>query len=169
MIKIGIAQYQGIGPLSRGIRLFTRSQWSHTAIVIWPSVPYMDKFQLFEAWGFNGVVRVNGYALPTVLSANHHPGTLVDIFTMEVIRRDGQRMLEFLNSQVGKKYDWSLIVKFLIRKPATENGRWICSELAGEAFKTAGSPLQRMHPWKMAPEHCGISTIVKPAGQVWTV
>ncbi len=149
-MKIFIAQYRGIGPLSRGIELFTRSKWSHSAVAI----KYDDmSFVLYEAWGFKGVVKVESDNLFSVLSENHRPNTPVDIFTIELPDPD----IRFLDEQVGKKYDWSLINKFITRRSATENDRWICSELVGEFCKRSGKILQNMPTWKMAPEHVGIS------------
>lgn len=161
-MKIFIAQYQGIGPLSRGIELFTRSKWSHSAIV----VKYDGgTFVLYEAWGFKGVVKVESDNLFSVLSENHRPNTPVDMFTIELPDPN----IRFLDDQVGKKYDWSLINKFVTRRPAMENDKWICSELVGEFCSRSGNPLQHMPTWKMAPEHVGISPVKVPHGIVKTI
>ena len=167
-MKFYIGQYRGIGLLSRGIELFTRSEWSHSCVVF-PPKEEGDKFVLVEAWGFKGVVKVEEHDLISCLSVNHHPGTRVDIFEIEVTEIAYDRAMEFAMQQVGHKYDWSLIIKFLTRKPAKENGRWICSELTGEICKTAGYQLQRMPTWRMNPDHVGISPVIKPKMQAVTI
>jgi len=161
-MRIFIAQYRGIGPLSKGIELFTRSDWSHSAIVIKRGC---HSFTLYEAWGFKGVVRVDGDNMISVLSANHRPGTPVDIFEVNLPCPN----MYFIEAQVGKKYDWSLINKFITRLPATINNRWICSELVGEFCKRSGLAMQNMPTWKMAPEHIGISPVIKPMYKIKTV
>ncbi len=160
-MKVFIAQYQGIGILSRGIEFFTRSDWSHSAIVISAE----GLFTIYEAWGRKGVVKADGDNLVSVLSANHHPGTKVDLFTVDLPLHN----IDFLEAQVGKKYDWSLINKFVTRQPAAINDRWICSELTGEFCKRSGLPLQHMPTWKMAPEHVGTSPQLKFCDQVRTI
>ena len=163
--KIFIAQYRGIGPLSMGIEFFTRSKWSHSAIVIKYDDDDDGAFILYEAWGFKGVVKIEGHTLHEVLSKNHRPITMVDLYTIDLC----YPRIDFLDKQVGKKYDWSLINKFVTRRPAMENDKWICSELVGEFCNRSGNPLQHMPTWKMAPEHVGISPVLEPHSVVRTI
>ena len=165
---IAIAQYQGIGPLSRGIRWFTRSKWSHTAIVI-PPEDDLGKFILVEAWGTKGVVMETGWDLIDVLSANHTPGTREDLFRCTVTQDDLDNGLVFLQQQIGKKYGWALLWRFVTRKASRIADRWICSPLGGRFFEICGKRLQRMEIWRMTPDDCGTSMVIDPWLQITTV
>jgi len=152
-----LLQYQGIGPTSRIIEAVTRSPWSHSAVAF---ANHDKTFTLVEAWGFKGVCRINhATTLIEAASVNHRANTVVDVSVFDVSEKDYNDALNFVMAQVGAKYDWSLILKFLTRKRGVISGKWICSELAHRTFRQAGITLQNARSTEMAPYHLGISPV----------
>lgn len=146
-----IAQYRGKSVISKIIRWQTRSIWSHSAIVF-------PKYTLIEAWHIGGVKSVQSNSLVECLSANHTPGTMVDLFSLDL---NEENAISFLIKQVGKQYDFSLLCNFLTRKPAEVNNKWICSELVAAACTEGGLDLQRLPAQEFSPRLVGISPLLK--------
>jgi uncharacterized protein YycO len=149
-----IAIYRGKSAVSRIIRAFNWSPYSHVAWVD------DDDFSVIEAWHRGGVTHV---ASPNV---NHTPGTMVDIFYVtseqafqtEIIR-------QFLKDQVGKKYDFAGILGFIFRATRLQRKqKWFCSELVAEAYATAGLPLLRIPSYKIYPGMLAASPMLRHTG-----
>jgi len=158
-----IAQYKGVSIVSRIIKKFTRSQWSHTAIV------FRDD-SVFESWHKNGVSHIDSLSLLDNLSANHTPGTKVDLFKIASTTEQEDRFEKFLLSHENEKYDFRSVWRFLSRAPALRNKKWFCSELAVEALNHVDIyPQERIKSSEMSPQLLGISPILIPAGQITTV
>lgn len=127
-----LAFYKGQGDLfDKMIRLWTRSPYSHTEIIIdgrWYSSSPRDG-------------RVRGRVIvPT-------PGHW-DFAEVTMTESDTQKVLSFLRSQIGKRYDWlgiflSQIVPLGIQNPT----RWFCSELCSAALKKGGMRLEKHPQW----------------------
>ena len=138
--------YQGVSPLSRLIRWQTRSIYSHIAI--------SHEGQVVEALGTRGrVVLAENYR------QYHTPGTVVDV--LDVPGVDPDLAWDFALEQVGKPYDYRAIVKFVTRRPATENGRWFCSELASAACSAGGVELLRIPHHESSPRDVVASPAVR--------
>ena len=157
-MKMYLLQYQGIGPLSRIIKRFTRSKWSHSAVAYENSD---GSFTFIEAWGLKGVVVYNVLALRRAISINHLPGTVVEVAEFEVAEEPFYRSLSFAMQQDGKKYGWGLIWKFVTRKTAEIKGKWICSVLSHVLFKKVDILLQNESSAEVSPHHLGISPVIK--------
>jgi uncharacterized protein YycO len=122
-----ILAYQGKSIISKLIKLQTRSPYSHVAV-------QLDDETVIETWGLVGVRHV---ASP---KEAHNPNTMIHAF--EVIPEyDQELVLKFLKSQLGKKYDYRAIVRFLTRRDSPLDNRWFCSELVLTAFRKAGVDL----------------------------
>jgi hypothetical protein len=146
-----IALYKGRSLISRCIRLFTWSQYSHAA--------WIDaKANLvIEAW--SGRVR-----MASSLSELHTPGTPVDVFFVDVTPEQDTIIAAFMHSQVGKAYDYRGIVHFITRRPETGAGqaRWFCSELVHAAYRAAGIQLlSRVPDYKVSPGTLSYSPLLK--------
>lgn len=63
-------------------------------------------------------------------------------------------MVEFLDKQVGQKYDYGDLIRFLLRDDQQNpDQEWICSEYVAAACIVAGRTLQaRIAPYKVPPE-----------------
>lgn len=134
------ACYQGIGKESIAIRWLTRSDYSHVALE-------MRNGDVIEAW-------TSGVRLVKSLSQQHTPGTVVDVFSYgEPLSAAQEAKAEnFLYDQLGKKYDFIGVLRFITRRPATDEGRWFCSELATEVAGAVGRPLFfNTKSWEVPP------------------
>lgn len=83
------------------------------------------------------------------------PGDLVASAPVEMGDAHRRRMIDWLNMQVGKRYDWGAVLKFVSRRkvdPSSANRRWFCSELAHAAWMVAtGIALLRMPSSQVCP------------------
>lgn len=136
-----IALYKGISLLSRLIRWYSRSEYSHAAWID------PDTGACYEAW-------TNGVRMVPSFESCHTPGTHVDIFATPANREQSLAIRRFHQQLVGKAYDWHGIFHFVTRRPehARDQDRWFCSELVVAAYRAAGVPLlARVEPYKVYP------------------
>ncbi len=147
MKDILILLYQGKSPISRLIRWQTRSIYSHASI-------YIVGEGNLEAWHVGGVRLVDKFY------DGHKPDTLVDVFKTKVTPRATDLIVRFAKNQIGKKYDFRSVFRFLTRKPEDENDRekWFCSELVFASFQYGGIDLlKRIEPWAVSPSLLSMS------------
>ena len=138
-----IALYRGKSRISRGIRWQTRGPYSHAAWLC-------SDGSVYESWHRGGVVHSES------VGSIHTPGTEVDLFAVQV---DNAQVERFLESQLGKHYDWRAIMGFVSRCPqlADEQDKWFCSELVFAACAFAGVGLFRLgkpepvRAWEVSP------------------
>lgn len=104
------------------IRVVTRSKWSHVALQI--------KNEVYEVTFERGVSRTTlfefrkRYPVSDVVAVN--------IFNTYSIRK-------WLNSQIGKDYDYGGLIGFLdAHRDWEEPSKWFCSELIAEALVREG-------------------------------
>lgn len=141
-----IALYRGVSRTSRLIRWWTRSEYSHAALIL-------DDGRIVEAWHkpllTGGAVRVI-----MDLSDGHTPNTPVDIFDLTGLTYQQAAVAKsFALLQLGKKYDWGAILGFITRTQSTGNqDKWDCSELIYAALSAAGYQLlDYMNPCEASP------------------
>jgi uncharacterized protein YycO len=139
---ISVLSYSGKGPMSKLIKWQTRSKYSHSAIMISNGFSTLmfesNPPEVTQLLGEPAIVRAESAV--SIL----HP-------TVEV---DEDRMFRWLTKQVGKKYDKTMVVRFVTRKQETRKSRekWFCSELVYAAFKHVGVDLFRdTEPWEVSP------------------
>lgn len=135
-----IALYKGTSWLSRLIRWFTWSQYSHAAWICRDGT-------VIEAWLPGGVQRVDS------LSTNHRDGTMVALFEVEGLT-DGQReqIERDLADRLGAPYDVLGLLGFLTRERMEKHNAYFCSELVFMALGVTGIvPLSRVPPCKVSP------------------
>lgn len=143
-----ILAYRGISWISKAIRWQTRSKYSHIAIEL-------EDGSVIEAWHIGGVRRNDTFR--TV----HSPKTKVDVFEITGTY-DEKKVLDFLTMQIGHKYDFRSIVRFITRKSSHVSPNWFCSELANEAFREGGLDLlSRITSSHISPRDVGISPMLK--------
>ena len=86
---------------------------------------------------------------------------------VEVTCSQHDKIMDFLNAQIGKPYYYRSILGFVIRRDWADPDTWFCSELVAAAFLHAGVPLlrtdevNRISPSTLAlsPHLQGISSI----------
>lgn len=137
------ACYQGTSWVSKAIRFLTRSQYSHVAVILRDT-------SVIEAWHEGKGVRI-----VRNLSEQHTPGTVVDVYAfIDPLTQDQERAAEdFLRHQIGKKYDFRAVFRFVTKKRSKRDNRWFCSELATQAAMTAGRALfSSTEAWEVPPD-----------------
>ena len=143
--------FHGRGLLSSLIRLQTRSQYSHAAVLF-------DNNLMVESWQGTGV-RDKQWA--TVVDREG-----IDAFEIAGINHDSAlKAREWCMQQIGKKYDYYAVIRFVTRtRPIGDPvHRWFCSELAFMAFQMAGVDLlKRVPPERVSPGLLSMSPLLKP-------
>jgi len=129
-----ILLFRGRGFLSTLIRWQTRGKYSHAAIRV-------NEDECVEAWQGAGV------RLKKITDWSN-----VDIFRVPATERQRIVAVSFAGQQIGKKYDYLGVLRFLSRRHCNDVQRWFCSELVFAAFKHAGVDLlHRIAPWEVSP------------------
>lgn len=123
------------------IRLFTFSRWNHVAIEVGGIV--------YESVADGGVRRVSSESFPGRWKKSHPVAVSVS---------DPSYLLAYLNSQVGKPYDWAAIVALPFRKSWHHQDKWFCSELVAEALIAGGSDaIPRLKSHRVTPRDLWIA------------
>ena len=141
-----ILLYQGRSLVSKAIRKQTDSIYSHAAV-------RMRDGSITEAWQGVGVRQMK-----TVMDG-HTPGTPVDVFHIEG-DYDEEAVEKFLLAQIGKKYDYLSVARFITRWERPNNDKWFCSELVVAAFRKGGLDLLNGPAAKMSPRDLGICPLL---------
>lgn len=151
-----IAFYRGHSWVSRCIRWFTRSEYSHVA--------YIDASgAVYEAW------------MPRVRkTANYHeghkPGTVIDLYRCAMTWTQERAFIQYLESKVGAKYDTRGVLGFLSRRAGAQRAaKLFCSELILEASRHAHYPLiGRVPSYTVSPGHLSSSPLLWACGTLVT-
>lgn len=137
-----IALYQGKSWISKLIRWQTRSKYSHAAFLL-------DDDTVIEAW--QPCVRHVAN-----LSAQHTPGTQVDIFNFVEPLTDAEKWrLECLaRKDIGTPYDYRSIFRFLTReRPPGIDAKLFCSEQVFLRCHNLGRfLLANTEAWRVPPD-----------------
>lgn len=183
-MRIAIANFQGTGLLSSGVKFFTDSIYSHSAIVLLEDMTltvdgkeyFLKRGNVFEAWWPGGVHLSPDYGL-------WHPGHIrVDLFSVfaygGLAEADETEVIRFLIKNLGKKYDllnvfrFIPLVRLLIPDPAPysyDRTHVFCSELVLEALAKVGCRLlERIAFWKVPPGGIPTSPLIQPIGYFFT-
>jgi uncharacterized protein YycO len=145
-----IALHKGKGFIGRVIKWQTRSVYSHASLVF-------DELggAVVESREFKGVRWL----------AALEPSKDVDLFRVELKREQYLAIRNFAFGQLGKPYDYTMVLRFISRRQASraQSGKWFCSELVFAAFKEAGiNLLERVEPWAVSPGLLALSPLLTP-------
>ena len=138
----------GFSITSNLIKWQTDGLYSHAGILF-------SDGAIIESYPGDGVRAIYGYQFP-------YPKSTVEIYDFNV-KVNEYSARQFAEQQVGKKYDWPLIFRFLSRdqNTRTNNGKWFCSELAFVlALKGGVTLLERIQPFKVDPVDISLSTLL---------
>ena len=112
---------------------------------------------------------IESYPGPGVRKRELKPEDLAkaDIYDVRGLSAEGwAKAIDFALAQIGMKYDWWSVIRFVDKVPARENGRWFCSELVHKAIAEAGIRLlERIPSAEVSPMHLGISPFLYPASE----
>lgn len=136
-----VVLFKGRGLMSRLIEWQTRGDYSHAAIFD------EDTGTLYESWQTDGVHKKADW--------NVHNDPTVDFFKFQHTKEEAETIRAFLESQLGKKYDWLGVVRFVSRTQlkADAKEKWFCSELVTAALAAAGIRLfKNTEPCEVPPD-----------------
>jgi len=138
-----ILLFRGRGLISALIRWQTGSQYSHAAALV-------DDTWLYEAWQGKGV-RVKRFDWSDIDN--------IDFFEIDGLTSENEaRMLEYLKSRVGNKYDYWGVLRFITRGRPKSNNADFCSEyIYAAAEYTQLALLARTEPAEVSPGLLGRS------------
>lgn len=148
-----IACYKGKSFVSKLIRWFTRSDYSHVAFLL-------DDGSVIEAWEKGGVLH------NASLRTKHTPKTEVDIFEIvpPLTLNEEADLIGNIRDELGKDYDYWAVMRFLTRqgKPPGVGEKWFCSEFVFEMLHKIGRVLfVNTEPWEVQPGWIPRSTVLK--------
>ena len=101
------------------IQLVTFSRWNHVALEINGTV--------YEAMAFGGVRKV---------PASRFRWDEMEV--VDVVVPEPLQAVAFLESQLGKPYDWMALIALPFRTAWQSPHRWFCSELVAKALTVGG-------------------------------
>jgi hypothetical protein len=143
MRKLYFCAFSGNSIISKFIKFWTRSSYSHIAYLYIDEEKITDVFKnekmyLIEVWKEKGKTILQQYWQKVDCSnklfkdcfKNHKKGTKIDIWSIEVEEDKYKYVNKFINNlAINKtKYDYVAIVSFLLRLKKQENNKYFCSE-----------------------------------------
>ncbi len=133
--------FRGRGLLSALIRWQTRSTYAHAAF-------QLPDGRVLESWPGEGV-RVTTLA--------DRDG--VERFSVPALTpAQWREAIGFAFRELGAKYDWIGVARFVSRLRGPSNDRWFCSELVAAAISEAGLRLlDRVPPVEVSPHLLSLS------------
>lgn len=139
-----ILLFRGRGLISRLIRWQTRSVYSHAAIMTRAGT-------IIEAWHRGGVREKN-------LSDYRD----IDFFVVpDMSPEQWDRAIAFARGQLGKRYDYLGVIRFVTRRRHLSSRRMFCSELVFAALAAAGvGLLKRIPAPKVSPAMLALSPLL---------
>jgi len=143
--------------VSKAIRFFSWGIYSHAAICL-PDEGYI----IYESWDGVGVRQCKS------ISDGHKKGTRVDFFSLGVTEDQYIKIVDALRSQLGKKYDYWGVIRFIpffrafMGKPSKRTQpAWFCSIYACWALAKGDVYLLNKDAYKISPSDMATSTVIK--------
>lgn len=137
-----IVLFKGQSAISKLIEWQTRGKYSHAAILIDDTL-----YEAWQGWGVGVRKKEKWY-----FSAGN---SVTSLFQFQHMQKHEQRLQDFLEAQLGKKYDYLAVLRFITRTHVlpNEKNRWFCSELVAAAMDSVGLPLfHNTKPWEVSPD-----------------
>jgi uncharacterized protein YycO len=120
-----IALYRGTGAVGWLIQKQTRSVYSHAALLVPGTTD-----RVLESREFKGV---------QLTTLTEHDRRFIDWFAIpEMTPEEYDVAFQFGMQQVGMKYDYWSVARFLTKTSARENNKWFCSELVHKTIAAGG-------------------------------
>jgi len=137
MPKLYFTGYKGKSFISKLIKYWTRSEYSHVE-------------QCLNLETLKGYGAYQGYKVGYLYPSYHEKGTRYDIFELECTQEQLEKFNYFKRQQEGKKYDYKGIMGFVTNKEEMNNrNKWYCSEIEIYACNYAGIRLLNWDVIKM--------------------
>jgi len=132
------ALFKGISLISKLIKFWTRSEYSHVGFLL-------NDYVLIECWG--GLFDVEwGFFMPPF--SKHTKGTEIEIWSLEVSDYEYDIVENFMTrlAQLKYPYDWIGIIGFVFKIDKHGRKGFFCSE--GCIY-----PLKKVKGWKTVKPH----------------
>ena len=140
-----ILLYKGRGMVSRLIRWQTNGSYSHAAL-------QRPDGRIIEAWHKPPKVRLTRLKDWSNVEAYEVVGMTPEQW---------DEAIAWAESQIGKKYDFGGVMRFVTRWRKKQDDKWFCSELVFEAIKRAGVPLlERVQCSQVSPTVLSFSPLL---------
>ena len=124
------------GLSSAFLRLVMWSKWSHSAI--------LDEGMVVDSTLWQGGVKAH----TSKDFFTHYP-----TYELRDIEVDEEDALIWLGLQLGKKYDWTALLSFVVQRDWQEDDKWFCSELTESMISKFGKPRFRASAQRVTPRH----------------
>lgn len=136
------AAFKGHSFYSKVIKFFTRSEYSHIAIVT-----DIDTLDTIEAYAHGSICNTHWRYYNVY---KHSPGTPVEIYQLEVEPEQYDLAMRFYHylAKTQFAYNWLGVIGFVI-PVFTSNGGFFCSEGAVEGLRFAGVIDEQ--GWRISP------------------
>ncbi len=134
--RFGILLFRGKGFISAAIRFQTWGDYAHAALLV-------PGGNIIEAMQFAGV-RIRELTDEDMAGAD-----LYDVPCCSP--KQWIDAADFAHDQIGKKYDYLGVMRFLDRRPGLDRDSWFCSELVFAALWNQGVQLLHKPAWKVNP------------------
>jgi len=144
---VKILLFKGKTVISRFIRWQTRSPYSHAALLL------DDGRSIIES--------VEGAGVRERFLTEDDAGGFDAFMVPGLSPTQAAAVISFARAQLGRKYDYWAIIRFIDRERMPENDRWFCSELVFQAFDQAGVKLLvRIDSWAVSPGMLALSPLL---------
>jgi uncharacterized protein YycO len=151
-MRVQVALFEPADWLDKLIATLSRGHYSHACLVLHDG-------SAVEARPFRPVQHIADIGVDRKVKQN------VQLFDVELTDAQYQKVIDFLQAQIGKKYDYPAVFGIVLN--GSEDGRayrnkWFCSELVAAALEQAGiKVLERIPSWKISPVLLSYSNILK--------
>jgi hypothetical protein len=155
-----ILLFCGTTLVSKLIRWQSRGPYSHAAMLF--------EGVLYEAREGVGVHRIIIQSSAEVKLKMPKGYGQYDTFRIDYPALNTESILSFLMDQLGKKYDYGSVLRFISRRQANrrDSGKWFCSEMCVAAVQQGGlNLLERIEPWAVSPAMLAYSPFLKQVQQ----
>ncbi len=141
--------FRGGDPISWLVKVQTRSQYSHAAILL------EDGKSCVESYPGSGV---------RIRQLTDADFDRIDIYDVKGMTDEMWRTaINFALEQLDKGYDWRSVLRFVSKVPSSDNSRWFCSELVFKAIAVAGVRLlDRVPSAEVSPAMINLSPLLIP-------
>ncbi len=133
--------FKGVSKLSNIIKFFTRSEYSHIAVLLQDNT-------LIEAWGKIPDVKWMYSSFKA-----HTVGTPFDVYGIELARKEEELAIRFYKflAETNVRYNWLGVVGFVLPF-FTSSGGYFCSEGCWEGLRFASREFWHTEGWKVSPD-----------------
>lgn len=143
-----ILLFKGRGMVSRLIRWQTNGQYSHAAI-------QRPDGRIIEAWHKPPRVR---------LRSRLSDWRDVEAYSVHMPDGGWEKAISWAERQIGKKYDFGGVARFVTRWRKKQDDKWFCSELVFQAVREGGVDLlDRVSPSQVSPTVLSFSPLLEPS------